>query len=87
MMFLNIDKDGYLLSIANVGGGIKADIDLSKFDLSEDRINAHKWDGKTLVFDANKYAEIKAKEKEGEVEDEPTTNELLNILLGVDEDE
>ena len=86
-MFLNIDKDGYLLSVANVGGGVKVDLNLSNFDLSGDRINAHKWDGKTLVFDANKYAEIKTKEKAVEVEDEPTVNELLNILLGVDENE
>lgn len=59
MIYLNIDENNYLLSVATIGGGIKADIDLTEYDLTGDRINAHKWENDTLIFDANKYADIK----------------------------
>ena len=58
MIYLNIDKNNYLLSVATVGSGIEADIDLTAFDLTGDRILAHKWDGATLVFDAERLEEI-----------------------------
>ena len=70
MIYLTLDENMYLLSVATVGGGIETDIDLSGYDLTGDRINAHKWDGETLVFDADRYAEIEA-EKEISVS-EPT---------------
>ena len=66
MMFLNLDENGYLLSVAKIGGGIEADIDLTEYDLTGDRIRAHKWDGKKLVFDADRYAEIEAENAEKE---------------------
>lgn len=56
--FLNLDEEGYLLSVASIGGGTEAEIDLSKYDLSGDRISAHKWENKKLVFDEAKHAEI-----------------------------
>lgn len=80
MIYLNIDENNYLLSIAKVGGGIEAEIDLTEYDLTGDRINAHKWENDTLIFDADKYAEIQAK-KEAEQEQaqstEPTEIEQL----------
>lgn len=80
MIYLNIDENNYLLSIATVGGGIEVEIDLTKYDLTGDRINAHKWENDTLIFDADKYAEIQA-EKEAEQEQaqstEPTEIEQL----------
>ena len=80
MIYLNIDENNYLLSIAKVGGGIEAEIDLTKYDLTGDRINAYKWENDTLIFDADKYAEIQA-EKEAEQEQaqstEPTEIEQL----------
>lgn len=67
MMYkLNLDKDNYLLSVATVGGGIEADIDLSEYDLTGNRIRAHKWDGENLVFDAERLAEIEAEEQKPE---------------------
>lgn len=63
---LNVDENGYLLSIATIGGGIEAEIDLANYDFTGDRIRAHKWDGKTLVFDAERYAEIEAEQAETE---------------------
>ena len=59
MMYLNVDKNNYLLSVATVGGDIEADIDLTALDLTGDRIRAHKWDGETLVFDSDRLEEIK----------------------------
>lgn len=72
MLYLNLDENNYLLSIASVGVGIEADIDLDKYDLTGYRINAHKWDGKTLVFDADRYAEIEAENAEREEQQTPT---------------
>lgn len=69
MIYLNVDENNYLLSVATVGGGIEADIDLAEFDLTGDRIRAHKWENDTLIFDADRYAEIEA-EKEAEQETE-----------------
>lgn len=57
--YLNLDENNYLLSIATIGEGVKAEINLDKFDLSGDRISAHKWENDTLLFDAERYAEIK----------------------------
>ena len=62
MIFLNVDENNYLLSVATVGNGIETNINIDDFDLSGDRIGAHKWDGETLIFDEEKYAEIKAEE-------------------------
>lgn len=73
MMYLNLDENNYLLSVASVGAGIEADIDLSKFDLTGDRIRAHKWNGKKLVFDADRYAEIETEKAEQEKQT-PTGN-------------
>lgn len=74
MMYLNLDENNYLLSVASVGEGVEADIDLSKYDLTGDRIRAHKWDGETLVFDADRYAEIEAENAEREAQQTPTGN-------------
>jgi hypothetical protein len=74
MIYLNVDKNNYLLSVATVGGGVEADIDLSKYDLSGDRIRAHKWENDTLIFDADRYTEIEA-ENEQPQEEETTPKE------------
>lgn len=56
--FLNLDENNYLLSVASVGGGIQADIDLTEYDLTGDRIRAYKWENNKLTFDSERYAEI-----------------------------
>lgn len=58
MIYLNLDENNYLLSVASVGGGLCVDIDLTDYDLSGDRIRAHKLENGTLVFDYDIYAEI-----------------------------
>lgn len=74
-LYLNIDENNYLLSVATVGNGIEADFDIAEYDLTGDRIRAHKWENGVLVFDAEKYAEIEA-EKEAEKETQrPETQE------------
>lgn len=76
MIFLNVDENNYLLSVATVGGGVEADIDLTQYDFTGDRIRAYKWEDNTLFFDADRYAEIVA-EKEQAADTEPTELEQL----------
>ena len=78
MIYLNIDENNYLLSVATIGGNIEADIDLAEYDLTGDRIKAHKWENDTLIFDAERYAEIEEENKRPkEVETAPTEIEQL----------
>lgn len=78
MIYLNLDENNYLLSVATIGGGVAAEIDLDNYDLSGDRIRAHKWEDNTLTFDADKYAEIEAeKAVEEEAEKQPTEMEQM----------
>lgn len=71
MIYLNVDENNYLLSVASVGGGIETDIDISEYDLSGDRINAHKWENDTLIFDNAKYAEIEAEREQNNEQETP----------------
>ncbi len=77
MIYINIDENNYLLSIATVGGGIKAEIDLENYDLTGDRIRAYKWENNTLIFDADKYAEIQAEKETEQEQEQPTEMEQL----------
>lgn len=77
IIYLNVDENNYLLSVAKVGGGIEAEIDLENYDLNGDRIRAHKWENDTLIFDADKYAEIQAEKEAEEEQTQPTEMEQL----------
>lgn len=70
--YLNLDEKNYILSIAEIGEGVEAELNLTDYDLSGYRIRAHKWDGKALVFDADRYAEIEAEKAEQEKQETPT---------------
>jgi hypothetical protein len=83
MIYLNIDENNYLLSVATVGGGIEVDIDLAGYDLSGDRIRAHKWENNTLIFDADRYAEIE-EEMQIQEENETTPTEIEQLRADVD---
>lgn len=83
MIYLNIDENNYLLSVATVGNGIEADIDLKEYDLSGDRIRAHKWENNTLIFDADRYAEIE-EEMQIQEENETTPTEIEQLRADVD---
>lgn len=80
MIFLNLDENGYLLSVAKVGGGIEAEIDLTEYDLTGDRIRAHKWDGESLIFDADRFAEIEAEQEEQETDPTPAGASVYDEL-------
>lgn len=90
MYYLNLDEDNYLLSIAEVGGGIKADINLTDYDFSGVRINAYKWENNSLTFDEERFEtleEERIKQEEAissKVSQEDRIAELesaLNLLL------
>ena len=57
-IYLNVDDNNYLLSVATVGKGIEADLNLEEYDLTGSRIRAHKWENNTLIFDADRLAEV-----------------------------
>ena len=78
MFYLNLDENNYLLSVATVGGGIKAEIDLTNYDLSGSRIRAYKWENDILTFDADRYAEIEA-EKQAQQESETQTGDNMSV--------
>ena len=75
MIYLNLDENNYLLSVASVGRGTPAEVDLSAFDLSGDRIRAHKWENDTLIFDADRLAELEAEQVPHVQESETPTGE------------
>lgn len=75
--FLNLDENNYILSIAEIGEGVEVSLNLDDYDLTGDRIRAHKWDGKALVFDADRYAEIEAEKTQQSISEEPTETEQL----------
>lgn len=62
MYQLNIDPEGYLLSISYAMGGVAEGVPaldtLEGLDLSGERINAYRWDGEKLVLDEDKLDEI-----------------------------
>lgn len=80
MIYLTLDENKYLLSVATVGGGVEAEIDLAEYDLTGDRIRAHKWDGETLIFDADRYAEIEAEKETNEPEQTPAGASVYDEL-------
>lgn len=72
MVYLNLDDDGYLLSVSKTktsGPRVKS---LGDADLSGYRIGAYKWDGETLVFNEDKLAEIEAAESVASEYQEPS---------------
>ena len=60
--YLNLDPDGYVLSVSktNTGGPVVKKLD--GLDLSGRRIEAHRWDGKKLILDEEKLAQIEAED-------------------------
>lgn len=58
MFYLNLDDNGYLLSISKIKTNVPSVESLDGLDLSGYRINAHRWTGSELVFDEERYAEI-----------------------------
>lgn len=58
MFYLNLDENGYLLSVSKTKTSNSPFIkSLKGLDLSGDRINCYRWDGDTLVFDFSRQEE------------------------------
>ena len=65
MVYLNLDQDGYLLSVASTPMTGAPSIDtLEGLDLSGVRINAYRWDGGGLALDEGRLAALEAAEAE-----------------------
>lgn len=73
MYYLNLDENNYLLSIASIGGGTNADINLSDYDFSGVRINAYKWENGVLKFDEDRLAIL---EEERTIQEETDNNQV-----------
>lgn len=68
MIHLNLDADGFLLSSSYTStGGPKVE-SLAGFDLAGHRLRAHRWDGKKLVLDKTRLAELDAAKQAAEAE-------------------
>lgn len=55
--YLNLDVDGYVLSVSGTENECltPADIELTDYDLSGERLSCHRWANGALTFDAGKY--------------------------------
>lgn len=79
MCWINLDLNGYLISVSSTPlkdcNTIKT---LDDLDLSGHRINAYRWDGEKLVLDEKRLAEIEAEAAERDMlERMPTEQEQL----------
>lgn len=61
--YLNLDPEGYVLSVSKTNTGGPAVEDLEGFDLSGCRIGAHRFDGAQLILDEEKLAQLEAEEE------------------------
>lgn len=78
--YVATDDDGYVMLIKRTGT-IKdyVDLDLSLYDLSDDRMYAYKLGDNALVFDQTRYDEILAeKQEQADQEEIETLKEYLN---------
>ena len=69
MLYLKLDKDGYLLSVSRKPTAGPAVESLEDFDLSGHRIEAHRWDGEQLVLDEDKLATLEAEDAAAKAEE------------------
>lgn len=68
MIHLNLDADGFLLSASYTStGGPKVE-SLAGFDMAGHRLRAHRWDGKKLVLDKTRLAELDAAKQAADAE-------------------
>lgn len=61
MFYLKLDADGYLLSVSTTPMEGPSIDTLDGIDLSGVRMRAYRWDGKTLVLDETRLAELEQK--------------------------
>lgn len=76
MYYLNLDEDGYLLSVYTLGESDQGPADapaletLDGLDLSGARIGTYKWDGEGLTLDEGRFAELQAEAEEQDKDSE-----------------
>ena len=79
MYYLNLDENGYLLSVfrtAESPENVPGVESLEGLDLTGCRIRAHRWDGEKLTLNEDRLAELLLAE-EAAAEDRPTPLEQL----------
>lgn len=74
------DADGYVQIIRHTGTRLDfVELDLSKYDLTEDRMHAYKLGRNELIFDEAKYQEIlNEKQKEADLKEIADLEQKLN---------
>ena len=78
--YLNLDAEGYLLSVSKTNTGGPAVEDLEGFDLSGCRIGAHRFDGTQLILDEERLAHLKTEEEATTRPDEPVEAVSWNTM-------
>ena len=66
MFYLNINEEGYLLSVSSTPIGGPSVESLEGLDLLGCRINAHRWDGKKLALDEERLDALMKEQAEEE---------------------
>ena len=69
--YLNLDAEGYLLSVSKTNTGGPAVENLEGLDLSGYRIGAHRFDGTQLILDEERLVQLKSEEEATARPDEP----------------
>lgn len=69
--YLNLDSEGYLLSVSKTNTGGPAVEGLEGLDLSGYRIGGYRWDGQQLVPDEDRLAQLAEDEETSGRPDEP----------------
>ena len=69
-LYVNLDKDGYVLSVCSNELEGMPSIDSGDYDFSGCRLSAYRWNGKALVLDEDRLAELEQEEQEQEKETE-----------------
>lgn len=78
--YLNLDAEGYLLSVSKTNTGGPAVDTLEGLDLSGCRIGAHRFDGTQLILDEERLAQLKAEEEATARPDEPVEAVSWNTM-------
>lgn len=85
MYQLNLNPEGYLLSISYAMGGVDEGVPsldtLEGLDLSGERIGAYRWDGEKLVLDEDKLAAIEATEASRIAEADISTTDRIEAQV------
>lgn len=78
MYYLNLDEDGYVLSVSETDTGGPCVESLDGLDFAGYRINAYRWDGENVILDMDKLAVLEVEQQERQqAEHKPSEQEQL----------